>query len=148
MLEIGPVCHSRWLTTELRFCRIWVSLHGLSAINLQNLTWIAEFIVGVYFPNWFNIKVKSCWVEGSRHTLYQLELLRSRRKSVLDIVIPSIKRSAWYAHSEATSQAMICSESKEEFKLMLVIIAIGIKEHLIQTLMLKIFLASLTGAIM
>ena len=46
--------------------------------------------------------------------LYQLELLRSQRKSVLGIVIPTIKRSAWYAQSEAILQAMICSESKEE----------------------------------
>jgi hypothetical protein len=114
MLEIGPVCHSRWLTTALRFCRIWVSQHGLYGINLQNLTWIVEYIVGVYIPNWFNIKVKSCWVEGPRHVLYKLELLRSQREPVLDIVMPTIKRSAWYAHSEAILQAMICSDSKVE----------------------------------
>ena len=51
MLEIGPVCHSRWLTTALRFCKVRVSLNGLSGFNLQNLTWVVEFIVGVYFPD-------------------------------------------------------------------------------------------------
>ena len=94
MLEI-PDCYGRWLTTALRFSSIWVSLHEISDINLQNLTWIDEFIVGVYFPNWFNITVKSSRVDGSRHTLYHLELLRSQRKSVFHIVIPTIKRLAW-----------------------------------------------------
>ena len=57
-LEIGPVNHSRWLTTACRFCRIYVSKHGLSKKNEQNLRLIVEFIISVYFSNWFNIKVK------------------------------------------------------------------------------------------
>ena len=57
LLEIGPVCHSRWLTTALRFCRIWVSKHGIGE-NLNKLRLIVEYIVGVYVPNWFNIKIK------------------------------------------------------------------------------------------
>lgn len=116
MLEIGPVCHSRWLTTSLRFCRIWVSNHGLTGENLENLRMIVNFIVSVYIPNWFNIKVKSNWIEGPRHVLYQLELLRTQSKNVLDIVMPTIRRSAWYAHSEAILQAMLCSKNTEERK--------------------------------
>ena len=57
MMEIGPVCHSRWLTKVLQFCRIWVSNHGLTCTNLENLKIIVNFIVSVYIPNWFNIKV-------------------------------------------------------------------------------------------
>ena len=65
-------------------------------------------------PNWFNVKVKHNWVEGPNHLLYQLELLRSQRKKVLTLVMPTISRSAWYAHSEAILQAMLCSEKVEE----------------------------------
>ena len=115
-LEIGPVCHSRWLTTALRFLRIWISKHGLKGKKLQNLRMIVEFIVGVYLPNWFNIKVKHSWVEGPRHVLYQLELLRSQRKKVLDLVMPTIRRSAWYAHPESIIQALLCSDKEEERK--------------------------------
>ena len=61
---------------------------------LHNLRLIVEFIVGVYMPNWFNIKVKHSWVGGPRHVLYQLELLRSQK--VLDLVMPTVRRSAWY----------------------------------------------------
>ena len=100
-LEIGPVSHSRWLTTALRFLRIWISRHGLKGRQLQNLKLIVEFIVGVYMPNWFNVKVNHSWVEGPNHVLFQLGLLRSQRKKVLDMVVPTIKRSAWYAHPEA-----------------------------------------------
>ena len=34
-LEIGPVCHSRLLTTALRFLRIRISKHGLKGKKLQ-----------------------------------------------------------------------------------------------------------------
>ena len=113
-LEIGPVSHSRWLTTALRFLRIWISRHGLKGRQLQNLKLIVEFIVGVYMPNWFNVKVNHSWVEGPNHVLFQLGLLRSQRKKVLDMVVPTIKRSAWYAHPEAVIQALVCSEKREE----------------------------------
>lgn len=37
LLEIGPVSHSRWLTTANRLCRIWVSKHRLEGKNLRTL---------------------------------------------------------------------------------------------------------------
>lgn len=58
-LQISPVSHSMWLTTALRFCRIWISHHKLKGDQLYNLRFIVQFLVGVYLPNWFNIKVKS-----------------------------------------------------------------------------------------
>ena len=65
LLEIGPVSHSRWLTTAIcRLCRMWVSKHGLTGKNLKTLRLIVEYIVGVYYPCWFYIKVKHCWIEG------------------------------------------------------------------------------------
>jgi len=67
-------------------CRLWISKHGLSKKNSDNLRLIVEFIIGVYIPNWFNIKVKHIWTEGPRHILYQLELLRTQRKKVRDTV--------------------------------------------------------------
>ena len=113
-LEIGPVNHSRWLTTACRLCRLWVSKHGLSRKNVENLRLIVEFIIGVYIPNWFNIKVKHSWIEGPRHMLYQLELLRTQRKKVTDIVKETVNRGAWYAHPEAVLQTLLCSEDEEE----------------------------------
>ena len=56
-LEIGLVSHFRWLTTANLFCRLWVSFHFLTEKNFKNLRLIIEFIVGVYYPCWFQIKV-------------------------------------------------------------------------------------------
>ena len=113
-LEIGPVSHSRWLTTACRMCRLWISKHGLSKKNVQKLRLIIEFIIGVYFPNWFNIKVKHSWVDGPQHVLYQLQCIRSQKKKVVEIVMETVQRGAWYAHCEAVLQAMLCSHVREE----------------------------------
>ena len=81
---------------------------------MKNLKLIVEFIIGVYYPCWFNVKVQNSWLEGPKHILYQLKCLRSQRKEVLDIVMPTVRRSAWYAHSEALIQTMLCSEDQKE----------------------------------
>ena len=115
MLEIGPMNHSRWLTTACRFLRLWVSKHGLKAgKTLTNLQLIVEFIVGVYIPNWFNIKVNHGWEKGPNHLLYQLQLLRSQNKKVINIVMPYVERNAYYAHPESVLQAMLCSNIRYE----------------------------------
>uniref|UniRef100_UPI00358F4A34 uncharacterized protein n=1 Tax=Myxine glutinosa TaxID=7769 RepID=UPI00358F4A34 len=114
LLEIGPVSHSRWLTTANRFCRIWVSKHGVKGKTLNNLRLIVEYIVGMYYPCWFNIKVKHSWVEGPRHILFQLRLVRLQKQAVVDVVLPTIKCSAWYAFSEMIIQTLLCSDDREE----------------------------------
>jgi hypothetical protein len=114
LLEIGPVSHARWLTTASRICRLWVSKHSLTGQTLNNLRLIVEYIVGIYYPCWFNIKVKHAWVEGPRHILYQLQLLKLQQKAVVDVVLPTIQRSAWYAFSESIIQTLLCSDDIEE----------------------------------
>ena len=113
-LEPGPVNHSRWNTTASRICRLYVSKHGLKGNTLRSLKKLVEFIVGVYFPCWFQAKVQNSWIEGPRHILFQLECLRSQRQEVIDIVTPVVKRSAWFAHSENIIQTLLCSEDNYE----------------------------------
>ncbi|KAJ8352253.1 hypothetical protein SKAU_G00237290 [Synaphobranchus kaupii] len=43
-----------------------------------------------------------------------LDCLKSQRKEVLDLVMPTVRRSAWYAHSEAILQTLLCSEDQKE----------------------------------
>ena len=75
---------------------------------------IVEYIVGVYYPCWFNIKVKHGWIEGPRHILYQLQQVRYQQETVVQIVMPVIQRSAWYAFSEAIIQTLVCSDDDKE----------------------------------
>ena len=72
-MDIGPVNHSRWLTTANRFMRLYVSKHGFKGKNLTNLKLIVEFIVGVYYPLGFEAKVKNNFTEGPKLVLKQLE---------------------------------------------------------------------------
>jgi hypothetical protein len=64
--------------------------------------------------NWFNIKIHSNWPQGANHLLFQLQLLKHQAPLVVDLVLPTMQRSAWYGHSEAVLQAMLCSEEEEE----------------------------------
>ena len=114
LLDIGPVFHARWLTTANRLMRLWVSKHGFKGKNLTNQRMIVELIVGVYYPVWFDVKVRNCFVNGPRHLLKQLELVRMQKEKVQQLVAPHIARLAWYGHSEAVLQTLLCSEEQEE----------------------------------
>lgn len=48
LMESEPVSHSRWLTTALCFCRIWISKYELKGQVLKNLKLIVNYIIGVY----------------------------------------------------------------------------------------------------
>ena len=75
MLSIGPVSHARWLTTANRFLKLWVSDHGFDGDNLKNLEMIVEFIVTVYYPVWFQCKVKHHVSLGPNQLLMQVHLV-------------------------------------------------------------------------
>ena len=62
-MDIGPVNHSRWLTTANRFMRLYVSKHGFKGKNLTNLKLIVEFIVGVYYTLWFKDQLGTATVK-------------------------------------------------------------------------------------
>ena len=68
-LDIGPVYHARWLTTANRFLKMWVCKHGFRGKDLANLRMIVQFIVGVYYPIWFEAKVKNSYITlNNNHT--------------------------------------------------------------------------------
>ena len=46
--------------------------------------------------------------------LFQLQQLRLQNKAVVNAVLPTVKRSAWYAFSEMLIQTLLCSNNKEE----------------------------------
>ena len=56
-LTVGKTGHSRYLTTANLFCDWWCRCHGLQGELLARLEEIVEFIVNVYYPCWFMIKL-------------------------------------------------------------------------------------------
>ena len=114
LLQPGPICHSRWLTTGCALLRLWVAEHGLSGELLLRLERIVTFVVTMYFKCWFDIKVKSSWLDGPRHILTALRCLRQQDEVVQEAVTPYIRSGAWFSHSEAVLQTMLCSSESGE----------------------------------
>ena len=57
LCKSGPICHSRWVTTADTIIELYQSDHGLEGELLQRLETIVTYIVSVYCPMWFEIKV-------------------------------------------------------------------------------------------
>ena len=112
----GAMVHSRWLTFAEHILQLWMSDHGLTGELLERLETIVTYIVSVYVPMWFQIKVRHSWIEGPRHVLTHLQLLKLQSPEVQNILIPYIRTSSWYAHSEAILQTMLCSGDESERK--------------------------------
>ena len=112
--DVIKIVHSRWLNTATTFVEMWQSHHGLKGDLLDRLETIVTYIVTVYCPMWFNIKVRHSWLEGPRHVLTELGLFSLLSSEVQQILLPTLKRSAWNSHSESVLQTMLCSKNKSE----------------------------------
>lgn len=73
-LDIGPVNHSRWLTTANRFLRLWLSQHGFKGLEAMNPRMTCKHTVGVYYPTWFQYTISNNWMQGAQICLQQLKL--------------------------------------------------------------------------
>src|SRR6218665_733296 len=103
MRNPGCLNHSRWLTTANRIPRLYVSNNKKS----ENLKTLVTYIIRVYAPTQFAIKVHSSCKYEARH-LHQM-LVNSRYLSPKHkrIVDPVIHRNAYFAHPENLLLAMM-----------------------------------------
>ena len=112
--KTGNMVHSRWLTFAEAVLLLWMSKHRLSGELLQRLETIVIYIVSVYGLMWFQIKVKHSWIEGPRHVLTHLTLLKLQSPEVQAVLLPYLRTSAWYAHSKSILQTLLASEDPKE----------------------------------
>ena len=70
LLEVGPLCHSRWLTLGCRILRYYVAQKTPS----KNLKILAKFCILVYFPCWFLIKKNHKLTDGPKNYLTMVKL--------------------------------------------------------------------------
>ena len=112
-LTVGQTGHSRWLTTANLFCDWWCRDPGLKGELLARLKEIVTFLTQVYIPCWFQVKNHNKWVDCSNNVLFELSCLRTQSKVVQLVVMPTVRSSAWYAHSDAILVTMLCSEEEE-----------------------------------
>jgi hypothetical protein len=112
--KVGTMVHSRWLTFAESNLLMWMSKHGLAGELLERMETIVTYLVSTYIPMWFQIKVKHSWLYGPRHVLTHLQLLKLQSPRVQVILMPYLRTSSWYAHSEAILQTMLCSLDQDE----------------------------------
>ena len=116
---IGPVNHSRWLTTGNRLARSWVSKHSYRKNSriYKSLKIIVSYIVSVYAVMWFDIKCKPNILHGPSHMLKTVQLVEKYCSAkVKEVVEPVIQRGGYHAHSENLLLSMLGSEDQDERK--------------------------------
>ena len=115
--KCGNIVHSRWLTTGQSLIMLYMSNHDLTGENLRKFNLIVNFVANVYLPMFYEIKVKHSILDGPRHILTLLRLLRSQPQKVLEIVSWYVNKGAWFAHSEAILLTMLASTNRLEREL-------------------------------
>jgi hypothetical protein len=106
LLEVGPLCHARWLTLACRILRFYVSHKPTS-----KLTMLAEFCIKVYFPSWFEIKANKYITSGARNFFNMMQRVdQFPHTKVKTIALRYIEINAFFAHPENVLIAMLGDE--------------------------------------
>jgi hypothetical protein len=108
MRNPGKMVHSRWLTTANRLLRLYIGTKNPST-NLQILT---NFVMKVYAPSWFAIKMKPSCTEGARHLFKTVCMSRYLPEELKVVIDPVIQRNAYFGHPENILLAMLTDERK------------------------------------
>ncbi|GBM01862.1 hypothetical protein AVEN_218981-1 [Araneus ventricosus] len=106
ILSPGILSHSRWLTRTKRVLKLYVSS---SAPSLK-LKKIAEFVMKIYTPNWFNIKPKHSLKDGDKHVCNTISRSRYLSQDLEDVVDGIICRNSSFAHPENILLCMLKDE--------------------------------------
>lgn len=102
-LKPGPTHHARWLTTASRILRLYVSKEH-SSQKLQTLT---TFIMKVYIPVFFGIKIDHDWCNGTKHFYNVLNMTRTYVPEALNTVVSAMKNNGHFGHTENVILTMI-----------------------------------------
>ena len=108
-LEVGPLCHSTWLTLGCRILRYYVFQ------DKSNLTLVllAEFCIKVYFPNFFEVKATNSITDGPRNLFSKLRRVTQffdKQVKILPLKFCGIM--PFFAQSEHVIIAMPGDENK------------------------------------
>ena len=104
----GAMSHSRWLTTANRILRLYVA----SECPSDNLKTLATYVVRVYGPMWFHIKMKPSCKDGSLHLWRTISRSRYLPKVYKAVIDPVIQRNGFFGHPENILLGMITDTRK------------------------------------
>ena len=107
-IEPGPPCVSRRNTLWSRVLRVYVA----TAQPSNQLQRIANMVVKLSVPMWFQIKRHSCMTDGRHNTFVCLQLLKHLNNTEINIVEEVVQRNAFFAHPDQLLLAM-CTDRDE-----------------------------------
>ena len=113
LLNPGKICHSRWLTTANTVCLLYCSKHNLDTDLSRKLTAVVTYIVLVYYPAWFQIKVHHSWIDGPANILHQFKLLKTQPEEIQTLLAENVRRSAWFAYSECILVTLLKGDEED-----------------------------------
>ena len=105
----GPINHSRWLTLAIRIMIIYTR----SEDPRSELIKIVSFIVQVYCPCWFLIKLRHNFVNGPSNLFEQMKLIRSTQaRDVQEVAMKTVQHNAYFAEPGMMLTCMLASSDE------------------------------------
>lgn len=92
----GPINHARFLTLGCRILRLYVATEKPS----KKLEIMAHFVVRVYGPMWFTIKMYSDISHGPRNLFKFIEWIEWMPQNLKNLMRNVASRNAYFSHSE------------------------------------------------
>ena len=107
--EPGTLIHSRWLTAANRILRLYVSSTSPSA----ELILLTDYVLQVYAPVWFHIKLQPQCYMGARHLWRMIQLSRFLPETERVVVDKCVQRNAFFSHPENILLSMLTDDREE-----------------------------------
>jgi len=105
----GPISQSRWLTTACRILRLYLSTDKPS----KPLSYLAEFVIRVYAPMWFLIKLQPACSDEARHVWKMIHLIKFLPNDLEQAIRCVIQHNAYFLHPENLILSMVTDPRKE-----------------------------------
>lgn len=107
-IKPGPVAHSRWLTKASRILRLYVATSSPTSY----LKTLAEYVIRVYVPMYFNIKYYNSVIYGSTLLFKFIRLTQFLPLNVRQIVYSVVQNNSYFAHPENVMLSMLYDDRK------------------------------------
>lgn len=104
----GKLAHSRWLTLANRMLRLYVGTES----PIENLKTLVQYILKVYAPVWFSIKLKPSCVDGSKHLFLLISNSPYLSQDLKNLINPVFQRNGYFAAPENLLLSMLCDKRK------------------------------------
>ena len=105
----GPLSHSRWLTLACRMLRLYIS----TAEPDTKFRTLCQYIMKVYAPVWFSIRLNPNCEMGAVHLSNIIEMSRFLPEDCQKIVHSVLQRNGYFAHPENLLIAMTAGENRD-----------------------------------